>query len=101
MCIKCWVLELEFARCCGHPLTSGAVKFHKFLLWMKKKKKLSEMIWQNFSSKTYLMAFKFGDGRECESGEREGEREGGGEEQRETHVKEILHAACQNVGIKH
>lgn len=19
MCIKCWVLELEFARCCGHP----------------------------------------------------------------------------------
>lgn len=47
------------------------------------------------------MAFKFGDGRECESGEREGEREGGGEEQRETHVKEILHAACQNVGIKH
>lgn len=26
---------------------------------------------------------------------------GGGEEQRETRVKEILHAACQNVGIKH
>lgn len=42
-----------------------------------KKKNLSEMIRQNFSSKTYLMAFKFGDGRECESSEREGEREGG------------------------
>lgn len=59
------------------------------------------MIRQNFSSKTYLMAFKFGDGRECESSEREGEREGGEERNREKHVKEILHAACQNVGIKH
>lgn len=44
------------------------------------------MIRQNFSSKTYLMAFKFGDGRECESSEREGEREGGEERNREKHV---------------
>lgn len=44
------------------------------------------MIRQNFSSKTYLMAFKFGDGSECESREREGEREGGEERNREKHV---------------
>lgn len=59
----------------------------------------SEIIWQNFSSKTYLMVFKFADGRECES-ERQWERESRGVDGgREEHmaVEEILYAAC----IKH
>lgn len=92
------VLELELHAVMATHWSSGLWNFTS----CPSEWKLSEIIWQNLSSKTHLMVFNFADGRgrECEC-EREGAREEESrEEQRKTHgymvVKETLGAACQN-----